>query len=492
MATEFIKSCCRGCLYLDKEKQNSSLETDSEVAAKCRPDAEEKPPLSSVSVKRQVGCSEDYLLSKLPPGGKEVPFVVPQFKLAYIQPRNLGGSSHLTGIQGSAVTSFGDRKAELSSMYQQGPLFDVVYNPFYMQQHPPPSPDLIRCRPEKSDNRRLYGSVCDLRSSTLPGLSTLSNSMFDLTSPPNRFVKRYDSVSSVPSSNSSRKDSQGSNRSLDTITLSGDEREFGRLNVKLWYVPSVEQIWITVLQCKDLSWSSSCGENPHISVKGILTLSKPVQFKCMAKEASSDMEFMETFVFAIKLQLLQTARLVFKVQAVTPRKKTIGECALPLRELNTQETDYWLIIAPPSKASVCSAELKIGTCFQAVNSRIQMQILEAQNLPSSSTPLSSNFFVKAAMFSTGGLVDKKKTRLLKSTNSRVKWGETMIFPVSPNEQGVNFLIKLYSRSSVRRKHFLGQVCLSSDSNSSEAADQWRDTVANPEKVVIKWHNVCPA
>ncbi|KAL8169036.1 UNVERIFIED_CONTAM: Tandem C2 domains nuclear protein [Gekko kuhli] len=361
-----------------------------------------------------------------------------------------------------------------------------------MQKHPPFPPDLIRHYPEKSDNGRLYGSVCDLRSSTLPGPSTLSHSMFDLTSPPHRFMQRYDSVSSVPSSTSSRKNSQGSNRSLDTITLSGDEREFGRLNVKLYYVPSVEQIWITVLQCKDLSWPSGCGENPHISIKGILTLSKPVQFKCMAKEASSDIEFMETFVFAIKLQLLQTARLVFKVQALTPRKKTIGECALPLRELSMHETDHWLTIAPPSKASVCSAELKIGTCFQAVNSRIQLQILEAQNLPSSPTPLSLNFFVKAAMFSTGELVDKKKTRLLKSSNSRVKWGETMIFPVTQNKQGVNFLIKLYSRSSVRRKHFLGQVCLSSDSNSSEAAEQWRDTMANPEKVVIKWHNVCAA
>lgn len=37
-----------------------------------------------------------------------------------------------------------------------------------------------------------------------------------------------------------------------------------------------------------------------------------------------------------------------------------------------------------------------------------------------------------------------------------------------------------------------QVCLSSDSNSYEAADQWRDTMANPEKVVVKWHNVCAA
>lgn len=36
---------------------------------------------------------------------------------------------------------------------------------------------------------------------------------------------------------------------------------------------------------------------------------------------------------------------------------------------------------------VCHAELELGTCFQAINSRIQLQILEAQYLPSSSTPL---------------------------------------------------------------------------------------------------------
>ncbi|NXW47574.1 TAC2N protein, partial [Nyctiprogne leucopyga] len=189
--------------------------------------------------------------------------------------------------------------------------------------------------------------VSDLRPSALAGSFDVSRSMFDLRSPPHRFMK----VSSpcVPSSTSSRKDSQGSNRSLDTITLSGDERDFGRLNVKLCYVSSVEQIWITVLHCKDLSWPSSCGENPRIYVKGILTLPKPVQFKSSAKEGCNDIEFMETFVFAIKLQSLQAVRLVFKIQTQTPRKKTIGECSLALRELNSEESSHWLDISPPSK-----------------------------------------------------------------------------------------------------------------------------------------------
>ncbi|XP_055411617.1 tandem C2 domains nuclear protein isoform X2 [Bubalus kerabau] len=451
MATEFIKSCCRGCFYGGTEKHNLSVERDFKAAVSHSQNTTISiPPLTSVSVKPQVGCTEDYLLSKLPSDGKEVPFVVPRFKLSYIQPRTQGTPSQLEELEGSVRASFGDRKAELSSSAQHGPSYDV-YNPFYKYQHV--SPDLSRRFPPRSEATRLYGSVCDLRTNRLPSSPGLSKSMFDLTSSSQRFIQRHDSLSSVPSSSSSRKNSQGSNRSLDTITLSGDERDWGRLNVKVFYNSSVEQIWITVLQ---------------------------------------NIEFMETFVFSIKLQSLQTVRLVFKIQTQTPRKKTIGECSLSLRTLSTQEMDYSLDISPPSKISVCHAELELGTCFQAVNSRIQLQILEAQYLPSSSTPLTLSFFVKVAMFSSGELIYKKKTRLLKASNGRVKWGETMIFPLIQSEKEIIFLIKLYSRSSVGRRHFVGQIWISEDSNNTEAVSQWKETVTHPEKVVIKWHKLNPS
>jgi tandem C2 domain-containing protein len=67
------------------------------------------------------------------------------------------------------------------------------------------------------------------------------------------------------------------------------------------------------------------------------------------------------------------------------------------------------------------------------------------------------FFVKVGMFSSGELIYKKKTHLLKASSGRVKWGETMTFPLTQTEREIVFLIKLYSRSSVRRKHFVGQV-----------------------------------
>nr|XP_033807699.1 tandem C2 domains nuclear protein isoform X2 [Geotrypetes seraphini] len=476
--------------HVEDQLSNATIESkECEGGAKKNPNVVDTPPVSYVSTKRQVGCTEDFLLSKFPFDGRQVPFVVPSFKPSYIQPRALHGPSHLEGPKGAAITSFSDRKTELSSTYHQGPNCDIVYNPAYMLNHV--SPNLCRRGPQNSNNLRLYGSVCDLRSSKVTHSPGLSSSLSDLTSSP-RHIQRYDSASSVPSSSSSRKDSQGSNRSLDTITLSGDEREFGRLHVRVRYSLDAEQVWIMLLKLKDLSWPVCSGESPNIYIKGIIPFPKPVQFKSSAKVGSKDIEFMETFVFALKLQNLQTVRLLFKIQSHTPRKRTIGQCSLSLRELSSEESDHWLEITRASKASVCPAEIQIGTCFQAINSRIQLQILKAQNLPSSSTPLSLNFYVKAEMFSTEGLVYKKKTRPLKSTNSQVQWGEMMIFPVTQKEQGINFLIKLYSRSSVRRKHFLGQVWISSDSNSGEAAEQWTDTITNPEKVVIKWHKLTPS
>lgn len=85
-----------------------SMEKESEAATTSRPSIVEKPPLSSVSVKRQVGCSEDYLLSKMPSDGREVPFVVPPFKLAYIQPKSLGSSSHIGGIEGKLKINYSE------------------------------------------------------------------------------------------------------------------------------------------------------------------------------------------------------------------------------------------------------------------------------------------------------------------------------------------------------------------------------------------------
>nr|XP_023691793.1 tandem C2 domains nuclear protein isoform X2 [Paramormyrops kingsleyae] len=471
MAMECLKNCFK--IFPHKNKDTGSQAGPSS-AMKAEP---RRLPSENV-----IRVSGDYFLSKLPADGRDVPFVLPAFKSSYVQPSGSQYPVYGDDLHCSTRRAYADRKAELSRTNH------VVYNPCCSLNQSTmvdlPFPGSSRHSISKNNVTGAYGSVYDLKSEK----TAISGSMLDLTHLQNH-AQRYDSVSSVRSSVSSVRDSLGSSRSLESITLSGDEREKGKLSIRLSYQEAREQVWITLLRCKDLYFPVVFGEQQKIGIKGIITTAKPVQFKCSVKEATPDLELMETFVFSLSLKQLRSVGLVFRLQTYLPQKRTVGECAVSLRQLGPHETLHWLDIHAPSKASICHAELQITTCFQAVCGRIQLQVLGAQNVPSSSAPFSQSFFVKAEMYSLGKLITKKKTRVLKSSGGQVQWSETFLFPLATEEQDVCFSAKLYSRSSVRRKQFLGQVSLGFENTTSDAVEQWRDTIAHPEKVVSVWHKL---
>ncbi|XP_067277130.1 tandem C2 domains nuclear protein [Pseudorasbora parva] len=468
--TECIKNCCRTFTSKENEPEIQMI--------KVRPPG--KLTVKS-KVKRDVGVSEDYLLSKLPPDGREVPFIIPTFKPSYIQPRGAQYSGYNIGQQSATRSTYAERKAELAGGGQTMYDPDLSLNSSHMISYV--SPGSLR-RPTLKN-----------RTNNSPGIEhsgkeRLSLSMFDLSNPQGH-VQRYDSVSSVQSSTSSFQDSFGSSRSLESITLSGDERdrEPGKVCVHLKYEEAVEQVWITLVKCTDLSVYTEGMDLQNIGVKGVITMTKPVRFKSTVKEASADTVFMETFVFTLNLEQIRKSALVLRLQAHTSRKRTLGECVLSLRTLGPQETKHWLEFKPHSKTHVCHAELQLALCFQPVSSRMQLQILSAQNLPSSSSPLTQSFFVKVDLLSEGKFLLKRKTKAVKSTGGHVQWEEVLHFPITNQDQNLQLAVKLYSRGSVRRKHLLGQVLLGFDSSSPEAVEQWRDSMTNPEKVVTSWHRV---
>ncbi|XP_051881534.1 tandem C2 domains nuclear protein [Pristis pectinata] len=471
LTTEFLKNCCKEAM--SKGKGDTKQKIPSEIAS---PSSKPETNLGS----KKVGFTEDVLLSKLPPNGKEVPFVVPNLKTTYVQPNFRW--SYEEAISGLSRAQYNERKLELSNSLQHVPDIDEVYNPNYMIPSITPAPGrhvLPKGKPGSPS-----GSVWELRSPKLSNAQGLSSSMLDLSC--SQRTQRFSSTSSLNSTASSLMDSLGSSRSLD-----GFPDEFGKLNLQLSYRPDVEQIWITVVQVRDLYLHCKPTDKVNVYLKGTITIPKPVHFKSSVKDGDTFLVFMETFVFNIKLPILQTHGLVIKVVTQLPRKRVIGECSMSLRELSNVESDLWLNINPPSKIPPCHALLRVGTCFQAVSNRVQLQVLEVQNLPSSSIPLALTFYVKIIMETKDGLFDKKKTRPLKAVSGQVKWGETFLFPVVQNElhlQRVSFTLKLYSKSSVRRKHHLGQMVIGWDS-TGVALEQWQDTSANPEKVVIKWHSL---
>lgn len=130
------------------------------------------------------------------------------------------------------------------------------------------------------------------------------------------------------------------------------------------------------------------------------------------------------------------------------------------------------------------------------------------------------FFVKVEMQQAGQAVLTRRTRALKASAAQCHWKETLHFQLGALDQECSLLVKLYSRSSVRRKQCLGQVSppacplpgsglvliqrfrpspplpidlwqvlLGFDSPAPPAAEQWRDAMAHPEKVVAAWHTL---
>ncbi|KAA8581828.1 hypothetical protein FQN60_008568 [Etheostoma spectabile] len=449
-AMECLKDCCKNFLRKKGKEQETQV-----IALKMPPKKAAASGWEPDEGRR--GVTEDYLLSKLPPDGREVPFVLPTFKASYVQPRGSRYPNLQSGPQSSARCRYAERKAELLGSSQ------FTYNPeasFHQGQWT----EYMSSGTPRRDTQKNRDSSPQSPGRTLKpgGEQRLSTSMLDLSSPP---MQRFDSVSSVPSSTSSMIGSIES--SLDSITLSGDERELGKVCVRVNYQEALEQVWITVVQCSDLNVGPDGVEQQKIGFKGIITIPKPIQFKSSIKDCRQDVSFMETFVFALRLQQLRCSALVLRLQTHVPKKRTMAEC-------------------------VCHSELHLATCFQPVNGRIQLQVLAAQNLPASSSPLTQAFFVKVEMHQLGRVVMKKKTRVLKASGGQCRWTETFHFLLAAFDHACSLSVKLYSRSSVRRKQCLGQVELGFDSPVPEAVEQWKDTMAHPEKVVTSWYRLSAA
>ncbi|KAK2826636.1 hypothetical protein Q5P01_020850 [Channa striata] len=473
-AMECLKNCCKNLMKTTAKEQENQV-----VTLKMPPAKAAAPGRDPDEGKRWV--TEDYLLSKLPPDGREVPFVLPTFKASYIQPTGSRYPSLQSGPQSSARCTYAQRKAELlaSSHFAYSP--ESSFHRGQMAEYVSPGSMRRDTLTNRNSSPKSPG-----RTVKPSGLQRLSSSMFDLSSPQGH-MQRFDSVSSILSSTSSKMGSIES--SLDSVNLSGDEHEFGKVCVRLSYREALEQVWITVVQCSDLNLPQPVdgAEQQKIGFKGIITIPKPIQFKSSAKDYSQDVLFMETFVFALRLQQLRCSALVLRLQTHNPRKRTVAECVLSLRQLGPQETEHWLDFNAPSKSSVCHSELHLTTCFQPVNGRIQLQVLAAHNLPASSSrsPKGGD-----AAVGPGG--DEEEDSSDESLWGQCQWAETFHFPLAALDHACSLSVKLYSRSSVRRKQCLGQVQLGFDSPVPEAVEQWKDMMAHPEKVVAAWHRLSPS
>uniref|UniRef100_A0A3P9JUA9 Tandem C2 domains, nuclear n=1 Tax=Oryzias latipes TaxID=8090 RepID=A0A3P9JUA9_ORYLA len=463
---ECFKNCCKNFL-----QKNEKEERETQVIAM-------KMPQNKTEDEKRRANTDDYLLSKMPPNGREVPFVVPTL----VQPRVKPPSPSSRPTHHPSVRNiYTQRKAELrGSTY-------FSYSPEGLFHHgdtsPYASPGSPRRDTIKSLSPRLHSPGRTLKHGNP---ERLSSSMLDLSS----FRSPRQSLGSSPFSSTSSMISSVES-STESISVFGDEQQLGKVCVRLSYREDLEQVWITLVQCLDLNLDADGAEEQKVGLKGFITVPKPIQFKSCIRDYSQDVSFMQSFVFALRLEQLRSCALVLRLQAHAPRKRTVAESVLSLRRLGPEESEHWLDLNTPSKSPACHSELHLSTCFQPVNGRVQLQVLAAQSLPPTSSPLSLRFFVTAEMQQTGRKDTRKKCRAVKALEGQCRWGETFHFLLASLEQPCSLSVRLYSYSSVRRKCCLGQVLLGFDSPVPEAVEQWTDTMTHPEKVVTAWLRLSP-
>ncbi|XP_051942214.1 tandem C2 domains nuclear protein [Hippocampus zosterae] len=456
---ECLKNCCK---KLTKKREKEQEETKG-VAVQV-----------PVNPKR-LGVQEDYLLSKMPPDGKEVPFVLPTLKASYVQPGAASSPNLQYGMPGPTRCAYAQRKAELLNPLAAA----FAYS----------SESSLHTVAETADPERTSSTLnsrdFELNTSYSDSGERLSRSMNELSTTHSPEMKNFDSMSSVLSTPAYISDSRSR---ADSFSLLGDE--LGRLCVRLSYKEDMEQVWITLVQCSQLNLPVNIAQKTKIRIKGVITLPKPVKFQTSIKEYCQEISFMETFVFALSLQSLRGSALLLKLQTQGTKKRTVAKCVLSLRPLGPQDIEQWQPLRSPCKFSGQGCELHLATCFQPVSRRLQVRVLAAQNLPTSASALPPAYAVTVQMLGSAEPATKKKTRALKATRGQCQWNDTFHLDLDTLELAACELsIKLVSCGSVKRKQCVGQVQLGLNGPTQEAAKQWKDTVDHPEKVVAAWHTV---
>ncbi|XP_057714969.1 tandem C2 domains nuclear protein [Corythoichthys intestinalis] len=412
---ECIKNCCK---RFSKKRGKETDETE-DIAVQIAPS---RPAPSNID-----GINKDYLLSKMPTDGKEVPFVLPTLKALYVQP-GATNSHNLRCVHGPARCTYAQRKAEL--LAAATPL--------------------------------AYSCESNLHAVTA-GTESIS-------------------------ANLNPRDNERYKNSSESFSVSGDD--LGRLCVRLNYQEEKEQVWITLVQCSQLNLPVNIAQKPTIRIKGIIKLPKAIHFKTSVKEYCKDANFMETFVFALSLQTLCRSALLLKLQTRGAKTRTVAECVLSLRGLGPQETEEWLRLRNPGAALGGGCKLHLATCFQPICRRMQVRVLAAQDLQTSSSSLPREFAVTVEMRGAECPASKEKTPALKAIEGQCQWDATFYFDLgSLHPASCQLSIKLFSRSSIKKKRCVGQVQLGFDVPTPEAAEQWKDTIDHPEKVVAVWHAV---
>ncbi|XP_070531830.1 synaptotagmin-1-like [Ptychodera flava] len=287
-------------------------------------------------------------------------------------------------------------------------------------------------------------------------------------------------------------------RQASTESSGSHGQGIGMMNFSLKYNPEMGLLTVRLIEARELQPRDFSGtSDPYCKISVVPSSGKTLQSKVHRK--TLDPEFKESFVFEVPESELHQQRVKIELYDFDQfsRDECVGLVTLPLTNVDLSEkVELWKEIklveerpeVIPKRPDL--GDVMFSLAYLPSAERLTVVILKARNLrPADEKKMTSDPYVKVAIFYAGKRLKKKKTSTKHHTLNPV-FNEALVFSV-----GQEFLKHLYLEFHIMHEHRLGQnevlgrVLLGHDAEGEELAHWNEMTTSN--KPIARWHALIP-
>ncbi|XP_060933254.1 synaptotagmin VIII [Limanda limanda] len=278
------------------------------------------------------------------------------------------------------------------------------------------------------------------------------------------------------------------------VDYGSTKKQRGKLLYSLEYNAALSELTVGVKQADSLKAMDVGGSSdPYIKV--YICPDKSITCETKVFRNTLNPIFNEQFSFQISKSSLLKSTAVMKVFDFNrfTKHNIIGELRVELCDVDWNHViEEWKDLGEPAKFEGEElGEICFSLRYVPTAGKLNVVILEAQNLKSMDPGGFSDPYVKLQLALDKRKWKKKKTHVRKKTLNPY-YNESFTFDVTFEQiQRVNLVISLWDHDAVSRNDAMGKIFLGCDATGNQLR-HWADMLSNPRRPVAQWHSLLSA
>jgi len=283
---------------------------------------------------------------------------------------------------------------------------------------------------------------------------------------------------------------------VEEVEEKQEEEAKGSIKFRLEYDFTLQELKVTVLECKDLpptDWSTGLTD-PF--VKLYLLPDKKPKFETKVHRKNLNPKFDQTFIFK-NIPYVDTfdKTLVFDVYDYDRFSSSdqVSEFQLPLNSVDLAgPIEEWRDLnAVDDGSNQYLGDLCLSLRYVPSSGKLTVAVLEARKLKKMDITGASDPYVKLKLFdSKGKRIGKKKKTSVKSCNLNPYWNESFVFLIDEMDMKRVWLdITVCDYDLIGGGDPIGKVFLGWNQSKTykPGFKHWKEVLENPRRPIIKWH-----